>query len=148
MPVTNADVFFYVFWFFSFTFSVTNADVYLHAKKPGGENCRGELSRMAYWWRKMAAMKCARRHARGDQLQRCRQRVAFCLICILYMIVYKKNYFFQISVFLKELICETYFKIYSIGSYMLPKYIGLNNVKTLNHPLKSDRSRNMWMRFG
>ena len=93
-------------------------------------------------------MKCARRHARGDQLQRCRQRVAFCLICILYMIVYKKNYFFQISVFLKELICETYFKIYSIGSYMLPKYIGLNNVKTLNHPLKSDRSRNMWMRFG
>ena len=36
---------------------------------------QGELAKMTYWWRRMKTMRCARRHARGHELQRCRQRV-------------------------------------------------------------------------
>ena len=43
----------------------------LYAKKAGGKNCRGNLLGGVL----MATMRCARRHARGHQQQRCRHGV-------------------------------------------------------------------------
>ena len=40
-------------------------------EKAGAQNCRWNLP----GWRRMATMRCAKRHARGYKVQRCRHRV-------------------------------------------------------------------------
>ena len=60
LPVTKADVL--------LTFCTYQV---LYAKKVGGKNCRGNLLGGVL----MATMRCAKRHARGHQHQRCRHGV-------------------------------------------------------------------------